>query len=1067
MADVASIDTRAISRRAIQECRHIRRAVLAAIIGALPFFASMAHAGNNPVSSTLPASMDSNAVANVEVTQRQPVIRRGREPSEPKLLRAAAIQSDQEFAPQPNTIRAKMALVSPAAAHTHDAEVGKDLPSGINANNTIETGAKLNLEHRQKRSGDVLLQNFSEPTKGLLRSSGVTAANGIVTNDAPPGPASIEELARALRYDVDLIYQYVHNNIEIDPVRGIHKGALGAVLDNYGSAWDQSQLMVSLLRASGYEARFVRGNIKLSAKQFSDWYGLPVTNACAVLQLMGETQIPAVVSSLDGSDCKGVSGPMTEISMEHLWVKVKIDGAWYTFDPSYKPHTMKSGIDLNMAARYNAASFFDGYTGKGWTPSDGSENPYIGTPDVAGIVNQLSMTTGGINVLATNLAVWISANKPNATLSDIIGGKSIIPFFGKALREEKNPRLDTSRSIDEWADIPDIFKPTVRVRYQGMDQTFTSDAIYGKRLTITYNASNQPTLKLDGRTIGAPGSPVAPGVDSVVRFVVWHNAYAGSDTSDHAFDQHIKGGGTYLIVNGWGRTGRGLSQFYSKSLEDARAAGNSDDSEAVLGASLGVLGAQWLSQTNKSASITERLANTYTVQQHQVGIAGFYRGAYVDLPSNVLSVTQMDGNTTLENAVFESDVMHMSMLESTTVDQVSGVPAVSTVSLLAMASRKGVRLYDTGGGNYATIIKPQLRGCEAYLRDFQDYLDHGYRLLIPRDCKMTSGSWSGTGYFILSKDALGAVISGGFSGGFPIEPSSASAYNGNASNAKSPREQNFFNGAANLTNDPIDLVHGNFLYEHQDIKTGYGNELDSLSFQRLYSSGMKNQSGPLGKGWTHAYDIRLRTGSDGFLGLGDRLAVDAVAAIIEHKVSLDVLDTPYRSAQRYLFAVVAQNWLGELLIDNTRTVTFGLNSDVFVRMPDLRSFIAPPGKAVNLVVTGETAKYTTLGGGYYSFKVDKVSSYVHPNGQQIGFTWSGDLLTRVDNSVGRSLTFAYANSRLQKISSPQQTVFYTYDDQDNLVAEIDPDSYTTRFEYDQPGRMTKFYQPSFFRTYRS
>jgi hypothetical protein len=289
---------------------------------------------------------------------------------------------------------------------------------------------------------------------------------------------------------------------------------------------------------------------------------------------------------------------MTEISIEHLWVKVNIGGTWYTFDPSYKPHTVKSGVDLNVAASYNAATF--------------QKNAISGatiTPDLVRGLNRNGIRSD-LQTAATNLASWIRKNKPTATLSDIIGGKSITPFLGGALRQTQNPLIDTRWGTEDSADITAALKPTVRVLYQGIDQTFTSDAIYGKRLTITYNASNQPVLKLDGQAIGAPGNPVAPGADSVVTFVVWHNAYSNVD-SDQAFDQHIKGGGTYLIVNSWGPTGRGLSQSYLKYLDDARAAGNADNSESVLGASLGVLGAQWVSQTTASASITDRLANTY------------------------------------------------------------------------------------------------------------------------------------------------------------------------------------------------------------------------------------------------------------------------------------------------------------------------------------------------------------------------------------------------------------------------------------------------------------------------
>jgi RHS repeat-associated protein len=1018
----------------------------------LALFLSTAEAGNVQFSSTTPAVVDSDAAASAQQGQQQPLIRRGREPSTRKLLRANQTGAEEEFAPQPNSLRALMTPVTQVEATAHDEQVARDLPAGINANGAIETLPKLDLQRAHATAEDVHLQNFVEPKKALLRSSGVTGTDGIVANDAPPGPASIDELARALRYNPDLIYQFVRNNIEIDPVRGIHKGALGAVLDNRGSAFDQAQLMVSLLKTSGYDARFVRGVIKLSAQQFTDWYGVPASNACAVLNLMGQTQVPVYsVNATQAGSCPGLNAALTDISIEHLWVKANIGGTWYTFDPSYKPHTLKSGIDLSVAAGYNAASFLKNAT-SGATV----------TPDLVRSLNRTGIRSD-LQTAATNLASWIRENKPTATLSDIIGGKAITPFYGGALRQTQNPLLDTRWTPEEWTDIPTGYKPTVRVMYQGIDQTFTSDAIYGKRLTITYNSSNQPVLKLEGQAIGAPGSAVAPGADSVVTFVVWHNAYPNAD-SDHAFDQHIKGGGTYLIVNGWGPTGRGLSQSYLRYLENTRAAGNADTSEPVLGASLGVMGAQWVSQTTASASITDRLANAYSVQQHQVGIAGFYNGPYVDLPSNMSSTVQMAGDANLEKAVFDSNGMHLSILESTAVNQTSGVSAVSTVKLLDMAMSQGQTIYNTGGGHYSNVIQPALANCQAHLGNFQSYLNQGYRLLIPGNCQLSENTWKGAGYFVLGTGnvrLLGAIISGGYSGGFFTMPTTASSYNVVAiNNSQSPQGITFYSGPALSAGDPIDMVHGNFLYEHQDLKTGYGDAPDSLNFQRLYSSGMKNQSGALGKGWTHNYDIRIRSASDGFLGLGDRLALDAVGAIVEHKASLDLLNDKTAPTEKYLSAVVAQRWFGDQLVDNTQIATFGLNSDVFVKLPD-GSFSSPPGKAVRLQLAGYGAWYNGLAGELYEFEKGKIEFYINPEGKRIDFTWSGDLLTRVANGAGRSLTLAYANNRLQSVSSPQQTVRYAYDSNDNLVNVTDQDGFTTRFEYDQPGRIAKFYQPSF------
>ncbi|WP_431824780.1 RHS repeat-associated core domain-containing protein [Burkholderia sp. F1] len=1031
----------------------IARKMLMALAGTLALSLGTAHAGNIQFSSSTPVVLEKDPVLRAQAaSEKAPPIRRSLEPEG----KARALAVGEEFLPQPNVLRAVMPPVTPGEALEHDTKVAREMPPGLNANGAIETLPKMNPKRAKGAPEEIHIQNFAEKKPaGSARGAmigGVTGDSNIVTNIGPVGPASLDELARALRNHPDLIYQYVRNNIELDPVRGMHKGALGAVLDNYGSPLDQAALMQSLLRLSGYDARIVRGVIKLSAQQFSDWFGVPTSNVCAVMNLISQAQIPVYdLNSTQAGSCPGTIAAMTDIAIEHFWVKVNIGGTWYAFDPSYKPHVVKPGIDLGAATGYSAATFLQNATAGATI-----------TPDLVRGLNRNNIRSG-LESASKNLADWIRKNKPTATLGDIIGGKAIIPFYAGVVRQAQHPLQDARWAPVEWTDVPPEFKPTVRVRYQGIDQTFTSDAIYGKRLTITFNSANQPILKLDGQAIGAPGGYVAPGADSVVSFGVTHNAYTNR-FSDHAFDQHIKGGGKYLIVNGWGPTGRGLSQHYLKNLEELRAAGNADDSEAMLGASLGVMGAQWVSQTTNGASITDRLAGTYTVHQHQVGIAGYTDGPYVDLPSNMISSVHLAGDTNLERAVFDSIGAHNSILESTAVNQTSGVSAVSTVKLMDLAMSQGQTIYSAKSANYASVVKPALQNCQAYFTNFQTNLDQGYQLLLPGNCQQIENRWTGVGYFVRGLQAsrlLGAIITGGYSGGFFTSPVPAPTYNSNTiNNSRAPFQQTQYFGPQVVAGDPIDMVHGNFLYEHQDLKTGYGASPGSLNFQRFYSSGQKNQNGVLGKGWTHNYDIRIRTASDGFLAMGDRLALDAVGTIVEHKASLDLLNDPTAPAEKFLSAVIAQRWFGDQLVNNSRIVSLGINSDVFSRING--EFSAPPGKAVRL--SGDDTvgwTYVNLHGDTYTFKDGKVARFIQADSKAIDFTWSGDLLTRVENNMGRSLTLTYSNGKLQAVASPQKTVSFAYDGSDNLVSTTDPDGFVTRHEYDKPGRMTKFYEPAF------
>src|SRR5947209_5745754 len=62
----------------------------------------------------------------------------------------------------------------------------------------------------------------------------------------PASSPELTELARALRNDPDLIYQYVHDRVQYTPIYGSSKGALGALLDSKANDFDQSSLMVAL-----------------------------------------------------------------------------------------------------------------------------------------------------------------------------------------------------------------------------------------------------------------------------------------------------------------------------------------------------------------------------------------------------------------------------------------------------------------------------------------------------------------------------------------------------------------------------------------------------------------------------------------------------------------------------------------------------------------------------------------------------------------------------------------------------------------------------------------------------
>ncbi|WP_445369953.1 RHS repeat-associated core domain-containing protein (plasmid) [Methylomonas sp. BW4-1] len=893
------------------------------------------------------------------------------------------------------------------------------------------------------------LQSAATPTTDTLLT---TSALRISGDTAPTGPASIAELARALKNNPDLIYEYVRNNIEYYPMWGVQKGAVGAILDSQGTAFDQATLMVSLLRQAGYTASYVKGRVNMTAAQINAWLGVDTANVCAVLNLFGQGQVPiASVTATAAGSCPGSTAALVSMKFDHVWVKVNIGGTNYYFDPSYKPHTVKAGINLTTASGYNAATYL----------TQAKTGATLTTDYIQG-VNRTNIRNN-LNSYATNLTNYLRTNQPAGALDDAVGGMTINPHSGGNLRQTVLPYQDTTVALTEWTtDVPANYKPTLRLQYQGIDKTYTSDAIYGKRLTITYNGSNQPVLMLDG-VAQMTGTATTPGTVGSVNFTVTHSAYAQT-FANQAFTQQIKAGGTFLIGNGWGPAGRGVVEQHRQRLDEAKAAGNADTAESVLGSSLAVLSSSWIAQVNAADYVADRIAKTNTLFHHQIGIAGYNTAPYVDLPGNVLGVVSQTADAAKEAAVFFSDSMHSSIFESTAVQQTAGVSAVSTVKLIDIAATNNDKIFNATSANYTSAVQPNLVSCASYLTSFQNAVTAGRRLILPTRCNLTEASWSGTGYFDILVTAngtsIGSIISGGLLGGFSSSPLPAATTNTNTlSNSLS--WESLSNWFGQTYNDPIDTFKGNFLYAHDDINTGVGSFPHALSFQKLYSSGARTQAGALGKGWTHNFASKAAVNSDGFQGLGEDSALDAVNTIVEKLVSLDLLTDTAKPLDKMVVATLGQRWFGDQLLSNTVVVKQGLNGEVFVKLPD-GTYNAPPGSAARLIKNADnTYSYETLHKDKLNFdSTGKIATFNHASGVQVKFTYAGNDLTQVQNSLGRTLTLTNTSGRITAVGDGSRSVGYAYDANGNLVTSTDATAKNTTFQYDLPGRITKFFYPS-------
>ena len=165
------------------------------------------------------------------------------------------------------------------------------------------------------------------------------ASPTLVPQPGVTAPASIPELARALKNDAILIYEYVYTNIEYNPTFGPKKGALGTLLDGRGNDFDQAALLVALLRQAGYSANYVGGSIRLFPAQINNWLSVDTSNGCTVLDMLVQGGIPSDVYVDSPTDCKGA---LLYADIAHVWVAAtggSLGTSTYVFDPSFKNNT--------------------------------------------------------------------------------------------------------------------------------------------------------------------------------------------------------------------------------------------------------------------------------------------------------------------------------------------------------------------------------------------------------------------------------------------------------------------------------------------------------------------------------------------------------------------------------------------------------------------------------------------------------------------------------------------------------------------------------------------------------
>lgn len=877
-------------------------------------------------------------------------------------------------------------------------------------------------------------------------------------SNAVRGAPSIVELARALKNDPQLIFEFVYNNIDWEPGIGLQKGALGCLQDGIGNSFDQSALLIALLRQAGFVANYSLGQIQLSEAQYNAWFG---TNSIwAAYNYCGNLNVPAVYPTWNGS--------IYQMVISHCWVQVVISGTTYMLDPTIKTYTRKTAVaNLGTILGYNATTFLN--NAKSGATVDAGGN-YVQNMNRTNIRNDLKTMTSNLVSYIQNNAVG-TAPAGTATVEDVIGGQAIVPVnlpfaYSTTLPYEAPGDVPTI-----WTgDVPLSYKNTLRVQFPlstggwSIDQTFTSDQLAGSRLTLFSNNSLQPVLALNGVTV-ATGEAQGVGTWNSVLLTVVHNGYPVTWYNQQWWQSYISAGKYYLIGNAWGNAGRGQSLFHQKQLAQNTAAGGSSTSEPIMGEQLSVIWWDVVGQGSRVADLVNRLKSCKTVYHHQVGVISFdsfSAGAFAtDIGGVAAGSTNLNNDMTQVPINDEVNAMHGVALEAVTLAQVTGLtPGLSTTTVLDAVNTAGDKIYKgtsanwNTGANVAAALNANGFSTTDTNNIYNWYLQYGWAVVMGERPSRTLGSWSGWADWLYPGSGAFGLLNGSYKGG-GAQPGPAIA------GAPSPNPVDGSPVTQYTSGDPISMSSGDFLYSHDDLSIGSGEHPYKLTFQRFYSSANQFVNGPLGLGWSHGFDLSAKVSSDGYLAMGDQFAIQGAATIAELFVAIDLFNDTTNPVVKLVTASIADNWWVDQLVNNTVVVSMPQDTNVYVKQPD-GSYTAPSRNPSTLTLVAGAYTVTTPQKLKFNYNASgKIATIVYPNGVTLTFNYASGVLASVTNGMGRTLTLNYTGGKLTSVTDGTgRSVSFTLDANSNQTAFVDANGKTTSYSYDNPGRMTAYFMPA-------
>lgn len=629
------------------------------------------------------------------------------------------------------------------------------------------------------------------PDTGSCCQSNLEFTNDAVINDDIR--FEFAELSSVLE-----IYQYIKNNYMPEFYYGSRKGSVGAFEEKAGNDYDLSSLLIAVLRDRGIPARYVRGEIEITAEQAIEWTA--ADNINAAIRMLAALGIPVTSLTTDNG--------IVAVRLEHIWVEAYVpytdyrgtgnqsgESLWIPLDVSFKELNHLDGVDLTSLTDYIS-----------------DENNFLTSDTEMNGVNVGELSTVVSGQESALVKYLLENGYAEANLYEVFGGKEIVSedlgYLPITLPYTVSKKIDSfddiSLELTDSISFSLVGNSAYELEFSGsksINQKLYTPNLYGKRIVLSYTPATEadekllkeyenifktpayllklkPQLIIDGEVV-AEGAVCNAGYRQ--KYTI--NVHNGSpNRNDSSIENSIVAGGMYCIALDYGNISAVELEKLSSNLDTLKETVSEENiyTDSEMGEILNTVAKSYFAQLDVYNSVVAGQNNVTSARDLSIGIVGFNvnvtytfnrpaelneGGIFLDIGHDVHSVVSNENNNKDEKEYMLQSGIYASAMEHGILEQITGVESVSTIKVLEYAVNNNIPLHTIVKENISTEIEI-IDVSEQIKQEIRSSVNAGKMVIIPEQ-EIEINQWSGTGYMVLDPDtfACGYMISGGLAGG--------------------------------------------------------------------------------------------------------------------------------------------------------------------------------------------------------------------------------------------------------------------------------------------------------------